>query len=687
MSDCTGPMTIPLRQPRLLSRRLLRRLAGAAAVMLLAAAGRADPRLPAATGLSDPGLAFGLSRVSDWSSESPFLDLMKSSRSWVGHSKAAWSAMKTGQLDQGGYLDADGWPTRIPDGLTSVGTIWAWGNSTGNAALSDQRAGVYVLDYTGAGTLKLTGDVKILSSKPGEIVFQNLHGGTMEMNIVATDPAGTGDYIRDVSVVAQKYEGLHQAGAIFNPDWLALVGDARELRFMDWMQANGSKQSDWADRPRVDDATWTTGNGVPVEVMVALANQTGTEPWFNMPAKASDAYIRQFASYVRDHLDPALKAHVEYSNETWNFSFAQTKWLDAQAKAAWGEGTNIDYLAKRATETAVIWDQVFGAQADARVDNVLGIQTGSMANFERTLKGALWQKHEPGAFVDPASVFDSAALTTYFGGAPVAKAGMRADLLAQIKASPAEATAWLAEKLMDPGYKSSIPQIEKLWTQSKTVADKYGLDLTAYEGGQHVQHSFGIGGMSQADLATLTQFLTGFVRSPEMGQLYDQLWQAWAKVGDGPFMQFGDVEVPSKSGSWGLLSSLDDENPRATVLLGHNQTDAAWFGDGGGARYQQGAIRIAGDGGEVLTGTQKSDYLIGGAGDDVLIGGTGQDGINGGGGTDTLVLAGSAADYTLSAEGAGYRLTGPGTSDFVRDVETFRFDTGKTLTLNQMLRH
>ena len=41
------------------------------------------------------------------------------------------------------------------------------------------------------------------------------------------------------------------------------------IRFMDWMDTNGSKPKRWADRPRLEDANWAT-KGVPVEVMVDL---------------------------------------------------------------------------------------------------------------------------------------------------------------------------------------------------------------------------------------------------------------------------------------------------------------------------------------------------------------------------------------------------------------------------------
>ena len=291
----------------------------------------------------------------------------------------------------------------------------------GRSAAAESRAGVYVLTYEGEGTIQITLGAKVLSSEPGRIVFENPTGTTMGFNITATDPAGTGNYIRDISVVPEKYEALAETGELFNPDWLAVVQDARELRFMDWMKTNSSTMTDWADRPQVGDATWAT-DGVPVEVMVQLANQTGTDPWFNMPAQASDDYIRQFATYVRDHLDPGLKAHVEYSNETWNWAFQQTQWLADQATAAWGEGTNLDYFAKRATETALIWDEVFGAQADARVENVLAVQNGSAWWLDRILNDPIWAAHEPDSYVSPASVFDAVAVTTYFGSAMVSDA-------------------------------------------------------------------------------------------------------------------------------------------------------------------------------------------------------------------------------------------------------------------------
>ena len=641
--------------------------------------------LSVGVGVLDPTLSFGLSGVSDYSTAMPFLDLMKTARPFFGNAAVAGGSQLTNaQLVDGGYLDADGWPRSIPAGMKSIGTIWDWSGSSTDPDAVASRAGVYVLTYEGTGTLKLGGYVKVISSEPGRIVFENTVGNTMWLEIAATDPKGTGDYVRDVSVVPQKYEALHAAGAIFNPEWLEVVSDARELRFMDWMATNNSEQSDWADRPKATDASWAGTGGAPLEVMVELANQTGTDPWFTMPAQATDEYIRNFATYVRDHLDPGLVAKVEYSNETWNWAFEQFHWIAAQSKADWGVDAIYDYSAKRATETALIWDQVFGSEANTRVENVLATQTANPWITERLLTAPTWAEKEPGTYVSPASVFDSVAVTNYFGGSDVADADLRAKLIAAIKDPSVDAFAYLAESLRNPAVEWSLPYTAGKWAENKAVADRFGLDLVAYEGGQHVHHSFAVDGLTEADLAILTDFLTDFVRSPQMGELYAEAWDAWAKVSDGPFMQFGDVGAPSKWGSWGLLSALGDLTPRAEVLYANNAEEASWFGDGGGDRYLQGVTRLAGDTAATLTGTGKDDFLIGGRGNDTLIGGAGDDGLNGGLGTDTLVLTGRASDYRLTAEGTGYRLTGTDGADFILNIETFQFDGGVVRTLQEM---
>ena len=651
----------------------------AAMVMLVTAqAAYAADELPPGVGVQNPLLAFGLNGISDWSTEMPFLNLMKQARPWFANSKTAWGAISNATLKAQGYLDAEGWPKKLPPGMRSITTILAWSDNSA-------AEGVYALRYSGAGRIALGGDAKVLSRgrDPNQIVFENTHGGSIWLDIAATDPLGVGDYLRDISIVRRRYEGLYETGERFNPDWLNVVDDARELRFMDWMKTNDSTQGSWRDRPKIDDASYSE-KGAPVEVMVALANQVGADPWFNMPTKATDNYVANFATYVRDHLAPGLVAHVEYSNETWNGAFRAYHWLDDQSRANWGVSAPNDYYVMRAAQIMHIWDRVFGATAKTRVDAVLATQTVNTWLTRHNLVAPIWREHDPSGYISPRKIFDSLAVTTYFGGSSITNAKLRSTLVDKIETSEEGAKKYLVHELDDPKSFGSLPWLSEILQKNRSIAKEYGLKLVAYEGGQSVLQAAFIPGLTKEQLAVTTPFLSAFVRSPEMADIYRKVWELWAKVGDGPFMQFTDVSAPSKWGARGLLSGLGDTNPRSELLFALNKSAKSWFGSGGGTQYQQGVIRIAGDKGEILTGTMKDDFLIGGTGDDMFVPGTGHDGINGGGGTNTMVLAGKAADYHLMPEAAGYRLTGPNVSDYVLNVQEFRFDDASR-TLAEML--
>jgi hypothetical protein len=627
----------------------------------------------AAKGLIDPTLAMNASGMNDYSTQMAFLDIAKNMRPWFGQIEGEkWGVVTYEDLKAAGALDANGWLTAIPEGVDSVDTIWAWSSSQEAASY---RAGIYVLEYKGQGELVLGQHAEILSEEPGRIVFSATGDKNLSFKILSTDPEGAGDYIRDISIIREDHVALHEAGALFNPQWLEMLEDMRQLRFMDWNKTNNSDVVEWSERTTLDSFNWGA-LGTPVEVMVQLANELGTDAWFTMPVGASEDYIRQFATYVRDNLDTGLTASVELSNETWNWGFDQPRDIRDMADADWGEETksvgDIHYTAKLATEMAMIWDEVFAESDNAPgLVKVLGTQTSVPWRTEQLLKATTWFEEEPGTAVDLASVFDAVAVTTYFGNAVSMREELRNELLAVIEDLEINAFDWLAEKLMDPDFNSSIPQILDRLREQKALVDSYGLDLVAYEGGQHVHHMFGV----PKEALALGDFLAEFVRSPQMADLYEALWDGWAEIGDGAFMQFGSVGAPSKWGSWALWDNLEDSTPRSERLMELNaKTESWWEGGVANEAYLQGVTLTGGDGADVLVGTEAEDYLIGGAGDDVLISGAGDDGLNGGAGYDVLLLAGTAEDYDIVAEGEGYRLNGPDGSDFVINIEEFLFE-------------
>ncbi len=81
------------------------------------------------------------------------------------------------------------------------------------------------------------------------------------------------------------------------------------------------------------------------------------------------------------------------------------------------------------------------------------------------------------------------------------------------------------------------------------IANKYGLPLMAYEGGQHM-----VGIYSAMNNDTLTALFRDANRSQRMEQLYDAHLQNWKAVGGDMFMHFNDVGGYSK---WGFFGSME----------------------------------------------------------------------------------------------------------------------------------
>ncbi|MEC7794702.1 MAG: calcium-binding protein [Pseudomonadota bacterium] len=619
-----------------------------------------------AYGNDNPTLAYGLMPDNYWSPGMQYIDLTNSSE-WLAVVGNNWGALDELELLKAGYVTRDGEVLEIPaDG--KVGMHWKG---------IEGREGTYVVQYDGEGDVSVSGDVKIISEEPGKIVFENVSGGNMQVWVNSSDPSGTDSFVNSLSVVREEHLELFEAGATFNPDWIDLISDSRQIRFMDWMETNNS-----------DVVSWEDYTGTSVENMVQLANEIGADPWFNMPHLADEDFIRQFATYVRDNLDPNLQVRVEYSNELWNYSFHQTKWMLEETKANWGEDGNIyhktaNYHVKKAVEVALIWEDVFGEGAEDRLINVIGTQSGSRS-ADRLLSADLWKEYEPESYIDPASVFEEVAVTTYFGSSTVRKSEMRDELIEKINDPDVDASNWLYEKLLDPSYPGSIPEkIENLKAAAEKI-ESYGLKMVAYEGGQHVHHSWAVKGLTDQDIVALTNFMGDFVRSSEMAELYQALWDGWAAISENPFMQFGDITGSTPRGSWGIYTSLDDTNPRAELLEELNATTDPWWDAVGGIHYQNGVTLIGTDEGEIHMGSAQEDYLVGKGGDDVFVLGLGDDGAHGGDGYDVVVMRGALADYTVTKDGNVVTVEGPEGTDTLVEVEAIRFSSGEVLDLTTM---
>lgn len=539
------------------------------------------PQVAALGGVTVPGLAMNLAPVNDWSTQLPFLDLMKSARPWIAHRPGAWGGWDHAALVAGGHLSARGWPLSLPQGAMGMSTLVLTDLPPDSAPTT---AGRYAVTWQGRASLRVEGRGTVIEEAAQSLIFDFEPGpGGVILTLSDIDPA---DPIRDIAIVRQDRQAAHRAGALFNPDFLARLRGVTMVRFMDWGATNGSTLTRAADRPVPGDAMWTL-HGVPLEVMVALANELGADPWFCLPHLAEDALVTEAARIVRDTLAPGLRAHVEHSNEVWNWAFPQAEWAAAQAQALWGTRDGwVQAHALRAAEAMRLWSAEFGAEAPDRLVRVLGVQTGWLG-LEAQMLDAPLAPDGP----RPRAAFDAYAVTGYvaagLGGA--AREGLVADWLAASRAQAEAqgaaagltgdalaahvalhrfdlATEWAAAELAsgtvtgDPAD-SLADLLERVLPHHAAAARQAGLRLVMYEGGTHVAGSPG-----PVEDPETQAFFAHLNYSAQMGDLMTDLRGGWAGLTDAPFAAYLDVQTPTKWGSWGTLRHLSDDNPRWRAL-------------------------------------------------------------------------------------------------------------------------
>lgn len=603
-----------------------------------------------------PSLGLNLASNVDWSGDFPLIDRMLTHREWVTRTDTQWN---TGAPVP---LDADNWPTAVPAGTVLTTVLSADPNGVGS--------GRYVITWEGTGEIQvwltgaiIEGDgtsgqaVAVVPGTPGEDY------NPMFLSILATDAA---DPVRDIRVVREDQVALADAGETWSPRFLEMVQDFRSFRFMDMMGTNNSTISGWEDRPRAEDASWAW-SGVPVEAMVELANRTGTDPWFCMPHLADDDYVRRFAEYVRDNLDPRLIAHVEFSNEAWNWQFTQSQDAMHAANQRWGDaqGNNngsfepeehigdgwMQWNGMRAAQMAGIWTEVFGGEAAARLDRVIATQTAWFGLEVPLLTAPLWvAEGNP----EPWTFFDSYAITGYFNGslsdlqhvgtvlqwAAMGDAGL--DLAFQQMRH--------ADLLPDSWGLENAPV---LYEYHAGVAAAHGLRLVAYEAGQHLTATH----VGQPYAGVLTEFFARLVNDPRMGELYDRNIELFREAGGTLWEIFSSFGGPSVYGHWGNLDTVyQGGSARWDAMQAYNDANPAWWEARDPLAFANGGVTIGGAAAEAIIGTQGGDRLVGGGGGDTLNGRLGSDTAMGGDGNDRL-LGMAGADH-LHGEAGHDRLAG-----------------------------
>ncbi len=510
-------------------------------------------------------LGVNSNEVMDDDASIPFIDIFKTSipfeeaRPWLTKGKVEY--------------DQHGWPKNLNGGQAGTRFLYKLPENT-------VPAGNYTVLYDGEGILKYTDDAKLVKREPGRDIISISAGKDKEFRVkLIIENSNAKNYIRNIRVLmpggvcsnnpfkrvndARYCKGSHYLSfekhhdrLIFNPAYLDYMKDFKVVRFMNMSGITRNPISNWNDRPKLKDSTWAGiqgKRGAPLEIMVALSNRLNADPWFNLPHKADNYYVTQYAKYVKENLRPGLKAYVEYTNEAWNSIFTQAHYVKDM-----GERMNLDsdrdkagykYFSLRSVQIFDIFEKTFGG--NERLVRVMGSWTGWTRLSEMLL-----------SYRDAYKKTDAIAIAPYFF--PKLENAKKAKSVAQ-----------LFKMIYDPKEKYSIPKVLGYIHKNAQTAEKFGVDLIAYEGGQHL-----VDWKSRKIDQHPTKLMIAANRDWRMAKAYTDFMQGWKDNGGKLFVNFSAPRTYQWFGSWGTKEYITQpisEAPKHRSLMQFARKNPCWW--------------------------------------------------------------------------------------------------------------
>jgi hypothetical protein len=452
------------------------------------------PSAPTSSGFK---LGVNLDTIAYWDGSRPFVNLLYG---------GSWQMVGTGAAEDvpSQDLDANGWVKSVPAGYQVQRPVSVPG-----------ATGDFVCKFQGSGAINVGGPVSNVSTAAGVTKFTVTATYPNEQLIYLKYAVDAADYIRNIDC----REAAASTSTIFAPEFLSTLGGFKTIRFIKWtpsVEAN-TPNITWASRNKPGDGDYQHNDGVPVELMVELANEAGANPWFNVPWNADDDYVTRFATYVRDHLSADKQVYVETSNEVWNGSYPVFAQAASEATAEKLDPTAAQFqqvaerYAEKTQHVMQIWSNVFAGQTN-RLVRVAAFQNVSPFYGELMLK-----------YQDTYKSVDAFATAPYWAFMPGDYSGQTVD------------------QIMGTVLPAKIDETLGFAVQNKELAAKYGLRYVTYEGGQHVV------------LPSNVDLLKQIERDPRMADLYTSYVNKWQQqIGD-PLTLFALTGPISASGAWGLV--------------------------------------------------------------------------------------------------------------------------------------
>jgi hypothetical protein len=541
-------------------------------------------------------LGTNLSGVSPFTNDYPFIDAYKASREWT-----AYAGSTTVELD------ANGWVKNVKAGQGLFSQVF-------NSVNGVYPGGDYILLYDGEGDLSVGDDavaigtptrtgnttrqvIRVTPRKDNPATAEGEDKG-IALGLTRVNPA---NYVRNIRLIMPgggcsnnplryaptadrctgssgtfvPFEQLYKTRT-FHPSFLARLANYSTLRFMTWQETNGSNQTVWSGRPKVTDAQWSTKKGVPLEVMIDLANILNADAWFNMPHAADNTYVTEFAKLTKAKLEPGRKVYLEYSNEVWldrgsNPDDAQYDYSIAQGKRL-GLVSTSDcsslgaplcntlngnrFQVKRSLEVFGLWQQSFGTSNLVRV-------IASTTLTPPYVSGAASPTRELLRYQNAYTKIDALAIAPYFGD-------LIYDQNIANEIRPLSVTQYF-DRLNGVLLEGKRQEIRE---QKATIASfSNRIPLVAYEGGQIL--------VQEAVFDPQIEKLYDAVnRDPRMKQTYLNYLNMWKAEGGQLYNHFVNSGSWNRFGRWGALEYLTQprrEAPKFDALQTFIAQNPRWW--------------------------------------------------------------------------------------------------------------
>lgn len=456
----------------------------------------------------DRGLGVNLTSVHSEAPSLPFIDVFKQSRPWVAQRERSLARNAGAHLD----LTEDGWIRLLSPGQRATKRIVGGGR---------YPAGRYLVSYDGRGDLSFRLDATIVGKRGKELVVEVGPKDGVVLEITHTDRL---DPVRNIKMYLPGFDPAGRAPT-FNPKYLDYLRGFQVIRYVGWSNANESDVVEWAARTRTQHESQYRKNGVALEYMIQFSGELNADPWFTVPARANDDYVRNMAALIKGQIGPERKFYLEYSNEVWNDAFPQHHHAVGEAVRL-GLRDADDFYVRRSLQVFRIFEKVFGGTS-----RFVRILSGQAVNTGRT-KSLL-------SYPNIGRHVDAFAIAPYFG--------YQDQLLG--KGSDALDPEKTPMSVFMRRLEHAVAETREVIRANSVLASYAGLPLIAYEAGQHVTNPPG-----QDD------FCAAINRDPRMADLYTKYIDIWNQESSGNLIMLaGDIFSYGRYGCWGLSEYLDQD--------------------------------------------------------------------------------------------------------------------------------